>query len=170
MFESDPFVLGEILTRTLIVYVVLMLGLRLAGKRELGQMSVFDLVVVLVIASAVQNAMIGTDASITGGLVAALTLLGANAVVGRIASRRTWLGTALRGTPTMLINHGQLINEHLIAEGLTLDDLLMVMREHGFERMEQVKMAVLEIDGTISIIPEDASHYRTTRPVKRLIS
>lgn len=167
MLEFEIGALGEIVLRTLAVYLVLMIALRLAGKRELGEMSVFDLVVILVIASAVQNAMIGANTTLVGGLVAAMTLLGANTLINSLVARTNWLKGPLWGTPTMLVNHGQLINEHMRSEGLTLDELLMAMREHGVEQLSDVKMAVLEVDGTISIIPSDATHYRTRNRVKR---
>jgi uncharacterized membrane protein YcaP (DUF421 family) len=166
MLELDPLILGGIVLRTLAVYFVLLLGLRLAGKRELGQLSVFDLVVVLVIANAVQNAMVGPDTSLTGGLVAALTLLAANAFVGRVVSRASWLELRVRGTPTLLLNDGQLITEHLRQEGLTADEVMMAMREHGFDNFDDAKIAVLEVDGTISVVPRNATVHRTRRRVR----
>jgi uncharacterized membrane protein YcaP (DUF421 family) len=143
MIQLDPEVLAGIVIRTLAVYFVLLAGLRLAGKRELGQLSVFDLVVILVIANAVQNAMVGPDTSLTGGLVAAITLLIANSLVGTFVARVPWLETRVRGTPSVLINDGQMIEPTLRA-----------------------KIAVLEVDGTISVVPRSSHVHRTRRRVR----
>lgn len=167
MFDFNLLDLGEIAIRTLAVYILLMVGLRLAGKRELGQMSVMELVLILLIANAVQNAMIGLNVSLSGGAVAALTLLVANSLVSRVVSRTEWLQHAVRGTPTMLINDGQVINDHLRNEGITIDELVMSIREHGIETFEGVKIAILEVDGTISVVPRHVDHFRSRKPVNR---
>ena len=167
MIHFDLLGLGEIAIRTLAVYIILMIGLRLAGKRELGQMSVLELVLILLIANGVQNAMIGFDTSLSGGVVAALTLLTANAVVSRFVARTEWLQHAVRGTPSMLVNHGQVIADHMRREAISTDELMMAIREHGIERLEDVKMAVIEVDGTISIVPREATHYRTRTRIGR---
>src|SRR4029079_4569912 len=119
-----------VVLRTLVVYVALLFGLRIAGKRELGQMSPFDLVVVLLIANAVQNAMVGSDTSLTGGLVAATALLAINWVVGRLRLRYGWFERHIRGSATLLVNNGQFIEAHLRHEGLDTEDVYMAMREH----------------------------------------
>src|SRR5512142_2952523 len=97
-FPLDPAALGVIVLRTLVVYFALFLGLRLAGKRELGQMTPFDLVVILVISNAVQNAMVGPDTSLSGGLVAAFTLLLVNWAVNRLGLKWAWLGRRIVGS------------------------------------------------------------------------
>src|SRR5512146_1859320 len=109
VFQTNIFALGIIVIRTLVVYFALLLGLRLAGKRELGQMTPFDLVVILVISNAVQNAMVGPDPSVSGGLTAAFTLLLVNWGINRLGLRWAWLGTGLAGNPTLLVNHGQFV-------------------------------------------------------------
>ena len=162
MFELD--VNGwSIVARTLIVYGALLVGLRLAGKRELGQMTVFDLVVILLIANAVQNAMVGPDTSVTGGLIAAAVLVTANYGLAMARERLPFLRRAVEGTPTLLINNGKFVAEHLRQEGLDEDLVLMAIREHGIADVGDVKMAVLETDGSISIVPADATAMRTRK-------
>jgi len=156
----------SIVARTLIVYLALLAGLRLAGKRELGQMTPFDLVVILLIANAVQNAMVGPDTSVTGGLIAAGVLVTVNYGVAQARERLPWLRRAVEGTPTLLINDGRFVQEHLRREGLSEDDVLMAIREHGVADVKDVRIAVLETDGSISIVPADAAAIRTRRHVR----
>lgn len=153
----------DIVLRTAAVYAVLLLGLRLAGKREIGQMTVFDLVVLLLLANAVQNAMVGPDTSLSGGLLAAVVLLALNAFVARLRLRWPALRRIVEGTPTLLVLRGELIAEHLRREGLDRDTLEAAMREHGVADLSEVEMAVLEIDGSISVVPVGG----TTKHVKR---
>ncbi|MBI1886216.1 MAG: DUF421 domain-containing protein [Chloroflexi bacterium] len=153
----------SIVARTVMIYGALLIGLRLAGKRELGQMTPFDLVVLLLIANAVQNAMVGPDTSVTGGLIAAGVLIAGNYGVAQARERLPWLRRAVEGTPTLLINNGEFVPRSLRREGLDEDDVLMVIREHGLADVKDVQMAVLEVDGSISIVPADANAMRTRK-------
>ena len=162
MFRTDSFLL-EIVVRSALVYAFLFLGLRLTGKREIGQMTPFDLVVIILISNAVQNAMVGTDTSVTGGLVAAASLLAVNFAVATARVRLPFLRRTMEGTPTLLVSHGQFVSAHLKKEELDEDDVLMAMREHGVADLSQVEMAVLEVDGSISIVPVDSQTIRTRR-------
>ncbi len=164
--DLDPGSLAEIVGRTFVVYLVLLVGLRLAGKRELGQMSTFDLVVVLIISNAVQNAMVGANTSLTGGLVAAVTLLTANWAIGRAGVRWPRLREELRGVPTLLVHDGAIVSANLRREAIEEDVVLQALREHGVDDIEKVKLAVLEVDGTISVIPADATSSRTRRRIR----
>lgn len=161
VFQLSPAALGVIVLRTLVIYLALLMGLRLAGKREIGQMTPFDLVVILVISNAVQNAMLGPDTSLTGGIVAAFTLLAANSLVNRAGLRWLWLNSRIVGTPTLLVNHGRFVDEHLRREGIQQDEVLMALREHGIGAIDDVDMAVLEVDGTISVVPMGDGSQRT---------
>lgn len=163
MINLQGSVLGGIVVRTLVVYFALLFGLRIAGKRELGQMSPFDLVVVLVLANAVQNAMVGPDTSLTGGLVAAAVLLAANWGVGRLRLRYGWFEREIRGSASLLVNDGQFADDNLRREGIDKEEVFMAMREHGVDELSQVKAAILEVDGTISIVPEQGNVQRTRR-------
>ncbi len=166
LLNLDPISLALVVVRTLVVYLALLVGLRLAGKRELGQMTPFDLAVLLVISNAVQNAMVGPDVSLTGGLVAATTLVLANRVVTWLGVRSPRVRAELVGSPTLLVHEGKLLPEHLRHEQVTEDDVLQALREHGIEDLRAVKDAVLEPDGTISVIPIDAPSSRTHRRVR----
>lgn len=152
--------LGGILLRTSVIYFVVLVGLRLAGKREIGQMTIFDLVVLLLLANAVQNAMVGGDASLVGGLAAAGTLLLLNGLVARATLRWPRLRRTLVGMPTLLVLRGEVLHEHLRREGIGLDELEAALREHGIANAQDVDMAVLEVDGSISVVPTD-------QPMKR---
>jgi uncharacterized membrane protein YcaP (DUF421 family) len=143
----------NIMLRTAVVYLVVLVGLRLAGKREIGQMTVFDLVVLLLIANAVQNAMVGPDTSLTGGILAAAVLLILNAVVARLGLRWPRLRRFVEGSPTLLVLHGEVIADHMRREGLDRETLGAALREHGVAELSDVEMAVLEIDGSISVVP-----------------
>jgi uncharacterized membrane protein YcaP (DUF421 family) len=166
VLNLDPSDLLAIVLRTGTVYVFLLVLLRLAGKRELGQLRLFDLVVVLVVSNAVQNAMVGPDTSLTGGLIAATTLVLLNWGVGRFSLRTSRLGSVLTGSPTLLVYDGRVIDAHMRREGVTDDELLMALREHGFTSPGEVKLALLEVDGTISVIPRDAPVQRSRRRVR----
>ena len=145
----------EILLRCAIVYAAVLIGIRLSGKREIGQMAPFDLVLVLLIANAVQNAMVGNDNSLTGGLVAAGALLLLNFTVGRAARRWLGLGRVLKGHAAVLVNRGIVLEEHLKQEGIARDELMGALREHGVGSIDDVRLAVLEVDGSISVLKND---------------
>ena len=151
--------------RTATVYAVVLLGLRLAGKREVGQMTMFDLVVLLLLANAVQNAMVGPDTSLAGGLLAAAVLLIVNAVVARLRMRWPRLRRLVEGSPTLLVLRGQVLADHLQREGLDQETLEAALREHGVADLGEVEMAVLEIDGSISVVPSGSTSH-VKQPVK----
>jgi len=145
----------EIPLRTALVYLSIVVGVRLAGKREIGQMTAFDLVLLLLLSNAVQNAMTGPDSSVVGGIEAALTLFVVNALVVYAAFRIPGVQRQLAGRATLLISNGQIITQNLHAELITQDELLAALREHGVESPEDVALAVLEVDGSISVVRRD---------------
>lgn len=154
----------DIVFRTAAIYLTILVGLRFAGKRELGQMTVFDLVVLLLIANAVQNAMVGPDTSLSGGVLAAVVLLVLNALVARLRLRWPALRRAVEGSPTVLVLRGEVITDHLRREGLDQDTLEAALREHGVADLGDVEMAVLEIDGSISVVPVGGATKHVKRP------
>ena len=156
----------EIIIRTLIIYLAILIGLRLSGKREIGQMTIFDLVVLLLIANAVQNAMVGSDTSLIGGILAAAVLLAVNLVVARMRLRWPRLRRWVEGTPTLLILHGKIIPNHMLREGIDEETLLAILREHGLADVSEVDMAVLEIDGSVSVVPIDPDTQRVKKHLK----
>ena len=150
--------------RTLIVYLALLIGLRLVGRRELGQMTPFDLVVILLIANSLQNAMVGPDTSVAGGLASAFTLLAANWILTRLRARLPWLRRVAEGEPILLVSGGKVLNEHLRRSSIDLEDLEQAVREHGVATLAEVDTAILEVDGTVSIIPTAANKITMPRP------
>lgn len=166
VFNFDPVGLGVVVFRTVVVYLALWALLRVAGKLELGQMTLFDLVVLLVISNAVQNAMVGPDTSLTAGLLAAFVLVLINRLIDRSALRFPWLRERLMGTPTFLVHEGKLIRDHLGREGISEEEVLQAIREHGVEDLQSVTSAILEVDGTISVVPADAPSSRTRRRLR----
>jgi uncharacterized membrane protein YcaP (DUF421 family) len=157
----------EIIVRTAAVYLVVFAGLRLIGKRELGQMTVFDLVVILLISNAVQNAMTGGDNSLIGGLSAAVVLLAINWVLSTLRLRSRLLGKVIEGTPTVLIANGELVRSNLRKEGIEQAEVEMAMREHGIDSAQTVKLAVLEVDGSISFVPKESKVIRTRKHIRQ---
>jgi uncharacterized membrane protein YcaP (DUF421 family) len=158
----------SIVLRTAAIYVVILFGLRLAGKREIGQMTVFDLVVLLLIANAVQNAMVGQDTSLVGGILAAAVLLILNSLVAQLRMHWPKLRRLVEGTPTLLILRGEVIPDHLRREGIDQETLEAALREHGVNDLNDVEMAVLEIDGSISVVPVGGVTRHVKRPLKYL--
>lgn len=156
-----------ILARCVVVYVVVLVGIRLTGKREVGQLTPFDLVLLLLIANAVQNAMTGPDTSLIGGIVAAGTLLLCNAGVSWITWRYRRVRVFVSGTPTVLIQHGEIVAPNLARERITEDELTQALREHGVEQVRDTALAVLEVDGTISVLRRDEMPTHT-RPHHRI--
>ena len=148
-------VLLNVALRTSVVYFSLLAGLRLTGARQLGQMATFDLVLLLIIANAVQNAMVGPDTSLAGGLVAAGVLIGWHRVIDWWRVRFRSVAKLLAGEAIMLIHHGQILQTHCGRAGITRDELLQALREHGVADVRDVSLAVLEPDGAISVIRND---------------
>lgn len=167
MFDMGTPAWGIVL-RSLLVYVAVFGGLRLMGKREMGQMTVFDLVVILLIANAVQNAMVGADVSVQGGLLAAFVLLVVNRAVALLRLRGARWGRLLEGTPTVMIEDGETVQPHMRKEGLDRDDVEMAIREHGLSSASAIKLAILETDGSISIVPMTSRVVRTRKHTRQL--
>jgi uncharacterized membrane protein YcaP (DUF421 family) len=144
----------DIVVRTAIIYVFVVFGLRLGGKREVGQLGLSDLVALLLLSNAVQNAMVGTDTSLTGGLIAAGVILVSARLVDLILRRFGILRRVVIGEPRILIRHGDVMEAALRQEGVSRDELMAALREHGLEQTRDAKLAILEVDGSISVIPE----------------
>ena len=153
---TDMFVLAlpvlEKIARPVIVYFFLIIGLRLAGKRELAQLNPFDLVVLLTLSNTVQNAIIGEDNTVTGGLIGAATLLLVNYLVVRFLYSHERLGRVVEGRPEVLIENGKLRRDQLGKDLITLAELEAAAHRQGFASLEEVERAVLEPGGTLSFI------------------
>jgi uncharacterized membrane protein YcaP (DUF421 family) len=141
----------EKIIRPVIVYVALVLGLRIFGKRELAQLNPFDLVVLLSLSNTVQNAIIGEDSSVVGGLIGAFSLLTINYLVVRFLFKHRRLDQWMEGRPTVLIDDGRVVPEALASELLTLSELRTVAHRQGFAHLSEVKRCVLEPGGVFAI-------------------
>jgi uncharacterized membrane protein YcaP (DUF421 family) len=148
-------VLLEIVARTAVIYIIVLVGVRLSGKREVGQMTPFDLTLLLLISNAVQNAMTGQDTSLAGGIVAATTLLVMNYFVAEVSGGNRRFRKFVQGQPSLLVHDGQVIASHMAKEHISVDELQRSMREHGIATFHDVALAVLEVDGSISFLKYD---------------
>ncbi len=156
----------QLVVRSIVIYVILLVGLRLFGKREVGQFTLFDLVLVLLVANAVQPAITGPDTSLTGGLIITMSLFMVNFVVVKLRGVSPWFRRITEGQPTIVIRDGQFIRSAMRREDLSEDECMMALREHGFAKVEEVSLAVLETDGTISVVPRQAEMQRGKRRVR----
>jgi uncharacterized membrane protein YcaP (DUF421 family) len=148
-------VLLQIVLRTGVIYLLVLIGVRLSGKREVGQMTPFDLTLLLLLSNSVQNAMTGPDTSLLGGAVAACTLLVLNYGVAAVSGSNRRLRRLIQGEPSLLIHDGKVIESHMARERVSMDELHRALREHGINSCEQVALAVLEVDGSISCLKYD---------------
>lgn len=155
-----------IIVSSVIVYLFIITAIRIFGKREISQLSVVDLVFILLISNAVQNAMVGGDINfLIGGLVAAATLFITNHFLGELFFRSKRLTKLFQGEPLMLIYQGKPIIEHLKKARISNDELEEAIREHGVSHIADVDLAVLERDGNISVLSNDF-HHKTTKKRK----
>ena len=145
------------------VYFFIILAIRLFGKKELAQLSVYDLVFILLISNAVQNAMVGPDSTLTGGLVAAGSLFVINYILKQLQLRYPKFGKAIQGDAIMLVFQGKILSSHMKNAGITEDELMEVIREHGVASVSKVDLAVLEVDGNISVLSTELRKKTTRR-------
>ena len=159
----------SLVVRSVIIYAVFFVGLRLFGKRELGQFTVFDLVLVLLVANALQPAITGPDSSVTGGVLIIIILLLINRGVAMLRSRWPAFDRLIDPPPTIVLQDGQVVQKNIDKEGLSQADVEMACREHGIEKLSDCKLAVLENDGSISVVSNDSPQsYRRRRRVRFL--
>jgi uncharacterized membrane protein YcaP (DUF421 family) len=148
---------GEKAIRPILIYVFLIVILRLIGKRELGQSNTLDLVVLLLVANAVQNGIIGADNSVTGAFLGAAVLFVVNELVNRAAYTFPWAERALEGEPTMLIQDGKPVRRALSRSGISLSELRAIARRQGFPDLGAVRTAILETNGVVSMFRAEES-------------
>ncbi len=145
----------HIIFSSVAIYLFIIAAIRLFGKKELSQLSIVDLVLILLISNAVQNAMVGKDTSLTGGLVAASALFLANFLLKFIFYRFPKLERFIQGEALLLIYKGKLNKANIQKSKITLDEIKEAIREHGVATIEEVDLAVLEMDGNISILSHE---------------
>src|SRR5438270_7149881 len=173
MLPSSGHALPEIALRTVVVYAVVLIGVRLSGKREVGQMTPFDLTLLLLISNGVQNAMTGSDTSLLGGVVAAATLLILNYFVAELSGANRRFRKLVQGQPSLLVHDGKVIEPHMAKEHVSMDELQRALREHGISSYHDVALAVLEVDGSISCLkydeikPDAATHLARRKGIQK---
>ena len=143
----------ELIVRSAVVYAALIVILRISGKRQVGQLAPFDLVLLLVLSNAVQNSMNGGDNSLVGGLISALTLITLNYAVGFATFKSKRLEAIIEGRPVMLIHNGRVLEEVLARTQLTHHELDAALRQSGYACIDDVQRAMLENNGSITVIP-----------------
>ena len=159
--------------RTGLIYLLVLIGVRLSGKREVGQMTPFDLTLLLLLSNSVQNAMTGPDTSLAGGAVAAATLLVLNYLLAGFSGSNRRFRRLVEGEPSLLVHDGKVIDSHMAKERVSMDQLNRALREHGINRCDQVALAVLEVDGSISclkydeITPDANTHLARRRGIQK---
>ncbi|MGD0339878.1 MAG: YetF domain-containing protein [Bacteroidota bacterium] len=165
----------ETVGRTAVVYIVILAGLRILGKRHVAQLSLIDLVLILLISNAVQNAMVGPDTSLIGGIIAAITLLIMSYFLTWVLYRYRPAEKLFEPNPLLLIHNGKIIQKNLDAEKISGEELERAVREHGISSIKEVKIAVIEADGTVSVVQktpdekriESFKHRRTKSFIKK---
>lgn len=145
----------RIIFSTFVIYLFIVIAIRLFGKKELAQLSVVDMVFILLISNAVQNAMVGPDSTLSGGLVAASTLFIMNYIFKYLQYRFPKFGKVIEGDATMLIYKGEIMETHLKKARITFEELMEVVREHGVSSVKEVDLAILEVDGNISVLSNE---------------
>ena len=160
-YNMNPYL--DIVLRSAAVYGFMVLAIRLFGKKELSQLSTTDLVFIILISNSVQNAMVGSNSSLAGGLVAALVLFSLNYVLKLIMFRSAKFKALIEDKPIILIHEGILDQEHLTRTRITKDELEQAIREHGVQEIDEVKLAILEVDGNISVISGEGKNLKQSR-------
>jgi uncharacterized membrane protein YcaP (DUF421 family) len=150
--------------KSIAVYVFIVAAIRVFGKKEFAQLSVVDVVFILLISNSVQTAMVGNDTSLTGGLVAALALFAMNYLFKRISLGSESISKVIEGEPVLLIYNGEVRPNALKEASISLEQLKAVVREHGVEEISDVNLAIFEVDGNISVLSDN---YRSLTKRKR---
>lgn len=172
-FFPGAHVLAQIVLRTGLIYLLVLIGVRLSGKREVGQMTPFDLTLLLLLSNSVQNAMTGPDTSLMGGAIAACTLLVLNYFVAEMSGANRRFRRFVQGQPSLLVHDGKVIQSHMAREHVSMDELNRALREHGISCVDQTALAVLEVDGSISCLkydeikPDANTHLVRRRGIQR---
>ncbi len=154
--------LVTVVWHTLTIYGFLILCLVVLGRRELSQITFVELVVIMILGSAVETAMVAGNTNLDAGLISATTLLVANRVVSLILTRSKWLRQRVIGGPIVVVHDGRFVVKNLWRVGLTPADVESAARERGYSDLTQIRYGVLEVDGSVSIIPFDATDHRGT--------
>jgi uncharacterized membrane protein YcaP (DUF421 family) len=166
MSPAFIYFLTTVAARTAIILLWLIVGLRMLGKRQIGQMNIYDLALVMALSNCVQNAMTHGNGNLSVGIVSASTLLGIGWIITMIFVRVPKLEERIVGSPTVLIHDGQVQKQNLRREHVTENELMTAVRLHGLGSTNEVLLSVLEVDGSISVIPRTAVNHRIKKGAK----
>lgn len=162
---NNPYL--HVIISSAVVYIFITIAIRLFGKKELAQLSTLDIVFVLLISNAVQNAMVGSDTSLLGGLIAAGTLFTLNFLFKYLLFRSKELTHLLEGEPVILVSEGKVRDKNLRKMEITTDELLETIHEHGVQSIHEVNLAILEVDGNISVMSSDFKKRSVSNVTKK---
>ncbi len=151
----------DIVIRSLAVYFFMVIAVRVFGKNQLSQLNAGDVILLLLISNAVQNAMVGSNSSLQGGIVAALVLFVANFIVKKFVFKSKFVKELIEDKPYILVKDGKTIPENLKKVQISDDELEEAVHEHGIEKFSEVQLAILEVDGNISVISKDKNTEQT---------
>lgn len=161
----------SIVIRSVVVYLFIIVAIRIFGKRELSQISVIDLVFILLLSNSVQTAMVGSDSSLLGGIVAAASLFLVNMLLKLFTFKSRKVNLLINDEPVLLVHDGKIVKRNLDREKITTAELESAIREHSIESVSDVKLAMLEPDGNISIISNDrVYHVSKHRKAHKIVS
>jgi uncharacterized membrane protein YcaP (DUF421 family) len=155
----------ELALRAVVIYVGLLVALRLFGKREVGQFTLYDLVFILLVANALQPAITGPDTSVVGGFILIVALVGLNFIVGKLDNLPRF-HRIFTPAPAVIVKDGKYLSDVMKREGVDEEEVEMAMREHGVIDLKEVQLAVLEPDGTISVVPTTSAMTRTKHRIR----
>jgi len=144
----------EIILRSIAVYFFILIAIRIFGKKEFSQLTIVDLVFILLLSNSVQNAMVGSDSSLSGGLIAACSLFFVNFLLKFFSYRFKTVNRFLQGEPVILIHEGKVLEKNLRKERISIEELELAAREHGVSSLDKVNLAILENDGNITILSD----------------
>ena len=159
-----------IASKSIIIYLFIIAAIRIFGKKELAQLSIIDFVFILLISNSVQNAMVGTDTSVPGGMSAALGLFVANYIFKFFLKRSAGFGKIIQGDKIVIVLDGKIIKKGLDESGMSMNELEMSVREHGVKDITDADLVVLEVDGNVTVLSKDYSHRSTKRRKKPQLS
>jgi uncharacterized membrane protein YcaP (DUF421 family) len=141
----------NLILRGVVVYIVVLVLLRISGKKQMGQMGATEFVAILLISNAVQNSMNGGDNSLVGGLLLAVVLVGLSSLISYLTYRSKLCSSIFEGTPTLIIHRGKVVHKNLSKERMSESELMTMLRKQGLHNVQEIDTAILEADGTLSV-------------------
>lgn len=144
--------------RAAAIYTVVIIAFRIAGKKHVAQLSLIDFVLILLVSNAVQNAMVGEDSSLMGGIIAGITLVVMNVLLTKLTVKSEFVAKIIEGEPVLLVRNGRILSKQLKRESIRVEEIFEAMHKEGIAHLNDVSLAILETDGAISIIRRETKH------------